>query len=95
MRMEKSQRSSTGVTTLISARIRPPGHGQLAALKDLAVARCSGQGRRSENRLVKGYVGMLEVGDTLHETATYTIPLQKSAAVCARLSGYLLKFEFV
>lgn len=68
--------------------LTPPGHGELGALKDLAVARCNRYGLKWEDTLVKGYVGMLEIEDTLHETATYTIPLERSAkALCAILGA--------
>ena len=46
------------------------GHSELGALKDLSVASCNQYCRKLEDRLVKGYVGMLEIEDTLHETAT-------------------------
>ena len=66
-----------------------PGLGELGALKDLAVARCRRHGPAAQERLVKGYVGMLELEDTLHETATYRIPFdQSSKALCTLLGVF-------
>ena len=65
-----------------------PGLGELGPLKDLAVATC-GHDSLKEDRHVKGYVGMLEVEDTLHETATYRIPFHTSSKVfCAILGAF-------
>ena len=64
----------------------PAGHSEVGALKDLSVERCNQYGQEFEDRLVKGYVGILEIEDTLHETATYTIPLKKSGnALCSAI----------
>ena len=66
---------------------RSPGHGELGALKDLAVAPCNRDGQKWEDTLVKGYVGMLEIEDALHETATYTIALDKTAKARRKVLG--------
>ncbi len=63
----------------------PPGRSELGALKDLAVVRCNEYGLKEwGDRLVKGYLGMLEIEDNLHETAMFTIPFKKSAEAFCR-----------
>ena len=66
-----------------------PGHSEIGALKDLTLARCVRDGERTGDLLVKGYVGILEVEDTLHETNTLVIPFKESTKeMCARLGVF-------